>query len=50
MTKKEFIDKAKEFGYKDDQIQDLLEIFKEAKSDGVLIKYEEIQLIQQPVY
>lgn len=50
MTKQEFIKKAKEFGYKDDQIQGLLDLVEEAKADGVAMKYEEIELIQQPVY
>lgn len=50
MTKDEFIEKAKGFGYADDQIKDLLEMIDEMNADGATMKYEDVNLIQQPVY
>lgn len=48
--KQAFIARAVEFGYKDDQIRDLLDTIEKARADGVDMHYEEIELIPQPIY
>lgn len=51
MTKSEFIAKAKEFNYTDEQIQDMLDFREQEKRDiGFEMPFEEIILIEQPVY
>nr|DAP22436.1 MAG TPA: hypothetical protein [Bacteriophage sp.] len=52
MTKEEFIVKAKEFGYMDEDIEELVALVEEANSDGVPITFDYAAegLIEQPVY
>lgn len=52
MTKDEFITKAKEFGYMDEDIEDLIALVEDANSDGVPITFDYVAegLIEQPVY
>ena len=45
MTRGEFIEHAKEYGYSDEIIQELISIVEENEID-----YEDVALIQQPVY
>lgn len=52
MTKDEFIAKAKEFGYMDEDIEELVALVEEANSDGVPITFDYAAegFIEQPVY
>lgn len=50
MTKDEFIERAKEYGYMDEDIEEMLDMVDEARNDGVPMEYDSIVLIEQPVY
>ena len=50
MTKSDFIEKAKEFGYSDEDINEFIELTESARKDGVPLKYEDVVLVEQPVY
>ncbi|MFA9375584.1 MAG: hypothetical protein ACERKZ_02405 [Lachnotalea sp.] len=50
MDKNEFSKKAKQYGYSDEQIQEFIDLTEEARKDGAPVKYEDIVLIEQPVY
>lgn len=50
MTREEFIAKAKEYGYDDEGIKDLLSVFDEMRELAPETTYEEIVLIEQAVY
>lgn len=50
MTKEEFIAKAKEYGYDDDGVEALLEVYDEIKAIDSEYRYEDIVLIEQAVY
>jgi hypothetical protein len=48
MNKDEFIKKAKELGYSDEAIADIVSIHDEAEKDGIKIPWE-MDLIELPV-
>lgn len=50
MTKDEFIEKAKEYGYDDEGIKELLQVYKEMQELMPTATYDDIALIQQAVY
>lgn len=51
MDKAEFVKKAKENHYTDEQINEFEELRKEMKRDtGYLMPYDKIVLVEQPVY
>lgn len=53
MTKDEFIKKAKEFGYIDEDIEELVDMVEEANKDGVRMTFDYVAenvLTEQPVY
>ena len=50
MTKAEFIKKAKEYGYMDEDIEEMVDMVEEARNDGIPMDYETIVLTEQPVY
>lgn len=51
MTKDEFIKKAKSLDYDDEQIKDMLDLREQEKREiGYEMPYEDIVLLQQPVY
>jgi hypothetical protein len=51
MTKAEFIKKAKENNYTDEQIQEFEDLREEMKREtGYLMPYDKILLVEQPVY
>lgn len=50
MTKEEFIAKAKEYGYDDEGVRELLEVYDEIKAIDNEYRYEDIVLIEQAVY
>lgn len=51
MTRDEFIKKAKELNYSDDQIKDIEQLREDMQKDtGYLMPYDKILLIEQPVY
>lgn len=53
MTKDEFIKKAKEFGYIDEDIEELVDMVEEANKDGVNMTFDYVAdnvLTEQPVY
>lgn len=49
MTKDEFINKAKELGYSDETISEVVKIHDEAEKDGINIPWES-DLIELPVF
>lgn len=53
MTKDEFIKKAKEFGYIDEDIEEMIDMVEEANKDGVHMTFDYVAenvLAEQPVY
>lgn len=50
MSRQEFIDKAKEYGYDEQGIKDLLETYREMREINPDADYDEIILVPQPVY
>ena len=51
MTKDEFIKKAKSYDYDDEQIQEILDLRdEEIRKYGFSIPYDDIVLVEQPVY
>lgn len=51
MTKAEFIEKAKQNNYTDEQIQEFIDLKKETKEKlGYDMPYDKIILIEQPEY
>lgn len=50
MTKAEFIKQAKEYGYSEEAIKDLLQGYDETKRMIPNFDYSEIVLIEQPEY
>lgn len=49
MTKYEFIQKAKELGYSDEVIEEIVQTHDEAKKDGINIPWES-DLIDLPIF
>lgn len=50
MTKEQFIEKAKELGYTDDDIKEILALIEESGEYGKKMTYDEFPLFQQAVY
>lgn len=50
MTKNEFIKKAKDLGYTDEEIKDYVEMVEHDTQDGLFIPWESVLLIEKPVY
>lgn len=50
MTQAEFIKKAKEYGYMDEDVDEMIDLVEEARNGGVPMDYEIILLTEQPVY
>lgn len=50
MDKNEFIKKAKEHGYSDEEINEFIQMVAEMKKDDVHMPYDDIVLIEQPQY
>ena len=50
MTEQEFVEKAKEYGYDEEGIAELLEAYKELTALDADASYADIVLIQQAVY
>ena len=53
MTKAEFIAKATEYGYMDEDIEEMIELVEDANQDGVPMSYDylaENVLAEQPAY
>ena len=50
MNKDDFIAKAKEYGYDDEEIKGLLETYNEMKAINPSASYADVVLIQQAVY
>ena len=50
MTKEEFIEKAREYGYDEDGIKGLLAVYDEMKEIDDQFDYKYIVLIEQAVY
>lgn len=50
MTKEEFIAKAKELGYEDADIEEILELIAESGRYGKPMVYDDFPLLEQPVY
>lgn len=51
MTKEEFIEKAKALNYDDQQIQEMLDMReKEKRKYDITMSFDEILLVEQPVY
>lgn len=53
MTKDEFIVKAKEFGYMDEDIDEMIDLVEDANKDGVHMTFDYVAdnvLTEQPVY
>lgn len=50
MTKEEFIKKAKEYGYEEDGIKELLSLYDEMREIDSQFDYKYIVLVEQAVY
>ena len=53
MTKDEFIAKAKEFGYMDEDIDEMIDLVEDTNKDGVHMTFDYVAdnvLTEQPVY
>ena len=50
MSESEFRTLAEEYGYSTEQIDELVELVMEARLEGVPMKFEDIELVEQPVY
>lgn len=48
MTKEQFIEKMKEFGYTEDEIEEHIDIHERAKAEGINMPYE-IGLVKKPI-
>lgn len=50
MTKTEFIKTAEALGYAEEDIEEMVAMVEEARSEGVPMKFDSIVLIEQPEY